>query len=175
MHGEEDGCANDSGLGRADIGIVEQLCVAWKIIHPINANRLASPAPAFPSLAALAQSSTLPALALILAELEAKLRYTFANRSLLQAAITFGLYERLEFLGDAVLGVAVKHWFWRQTKLRARRLDDFGPLVCAHRSVGLSRCFGSRCRQNLARQTGGNCQVRMFIFLCLCDKLMMIS
>ncbi|MBQ7030209.1 MAG: ribonuclease III, partial [Thermoguttaceae bacterium] len=56
-----------------------------------------------------------------LAECERRLRYRFADRSLLQKALTHSSYstvhidsnERLEFLGDATLGLAVTNLLYR--------------------------------------------------------------
>ena len=54
-----------------------------------------------------------------LAELETQLGYKFADQSLLQQAVThasfsgpMASYERLEFLGDRVLGLLVAHYFY---------------------------------------------------------------
>ncbi len=54
-----------------------------------------------------------------LAELETRLGYTFANQSLLQQSLTHASfsgptasYERLEFLGDRVLGLLLAHYFY---------------------------------------------------------------
>jgi len=53
-----------------------------------------------------------------LAELETQLGYKFADQSLLQQALThasfsgpMASYERLEFLGDRVLGLLLAHHF----------------------------------------------------------------
>ena len=56
-----------------------------------------------------------------LAECERRLRYRFADRSLLKKALTHSSYspvhidsnERLEFLGDAALGLAVTNMLYR--------------------------------------------------------------
>ena len=54
-----------------------------------------------------------------LAELETRLGYKFADRSLLQKSLTHASfsgptasYERLEFLGDRVLGLLLAHYFY---------------------------------------------------------------
>ena len=54
-----------------------------------------------------------------LAELEMRLGYKFAKRSLLQQSLTHSSfsgptasYERLEFLGDRVLGLLLAHYFY---------------------------------------------------------------
>ena len=54
-----------------------------------------------------------------LAELETRLGYTFANQYLLQQSLTHASfsgptvsYERLEFLGDRVLGLLLAHYFY---------------------------------------------------------------
>ena len=54
-----------------------------------------------------------------LAELETQLGYKFADQSLLQQALThasfsgpMASYERLEFLGDRVLGLLLAHYFY---------------------------------------------------------------
>jgi ribonuclease-3 len=54
-----------------------------------------------------------------LAELETRLGYKFANQSLLQQSLTHASfsgptasYERLEFLGDRVLGLLLAHYFY---------------------------------------------------------------
>ncbi len=57
-------------------------------------------------------------------DLEARLGYNFADRTLLEAALTHrsfaneagtpAHYERLEFLGDAVLGLATADWLFRR-------------------------------------------------------------
>ena len=54
-----------------------------------------------------------------LAELETRLGYKFADQSLLQKSLTHGSfsgptasYERLEFLGDRVLGLLLAHYFY---------------------------------------------------------------
>ena len=59
-----------------------------------------------------------------IAELEARLGHTFADRELLARALTHrsasqeggerASYERLEFLGDAVLGTLVAEWLYRE-------------------------------------------------------------
>lgn len=82
----------------------------------------------------------------MLSELEAGLGYTFQNKSLLQNALTHSSYanenraaglpdnERLEFLGDAILGFVVAEYLYREnpdkpegelTRIRA-------DLVCEH-------------------------------------------
>lgn len=54
------------------------------------------------------------------AEIESILGYTFRKKSLLVQAITHGSYaghpsyKRLEFLGDAVLGLAVAHYLYER-------------------------------------------------------------
>ena len=55
----------------------------------------------------------------LLAELETRLGYKFANKSLLQQSLTHASfsgpkasYERLEFLGDRVLGLLLAHYFY---------------------------------------------------------------
>ncbi|KAG6519471.1 ribonuclease 3-like protein 2 [Zingiber officinale] len=54
------------------------------------------------------------------AEIESILGYTFRNKSLLVEAITHGSYaghpsyQRLEFVGDAVLGLAVSHYLYER-------------------------------------------------------------
>ena len=55
-----------------------------------------------------------------LAELETRLGYTFANQYLLQQSLTHASfsgptasYERLEFLGDRVLGLLLAHYFYK--------------------------------------------------------------
>lgn len=60
-----------------------------------------------------------------LVELEERLGYRFEDRSLLEGALTHRSYayerggpepmdyERLEFLGDALLGLLVSEWLWR--------------------------------------------------------------
>ena len=55
----------------------------------------------------------------LLAELETRLGYKFANQSLLQQSLTHASfsgptasYERLEFLGDRVLGLLLAHYFY---------------------------------------------------------------
>ena len=54
-----------------------------------------------------------------LAELETRIGYKFANQSLLQQSLTHASfsgptasYERLEFLGDRVLGLLLAHYFY---------------------------------------------------------------
>ncbi len=86
-------------------------------------------------------------------ELERKLSYEFENASLLTTALTHSSYanenkragvesnERLEFLGDSVLGVAVAEYLYRRfpgmpegkmTKLRAE-------LVCEHSLAAMAK------------------------------------
>ena len=90
-----------------------------------------------------------------LAELEKKLQYTFRDKELLRTALTHSSYanehkgkavcnERLEFLGDAVLGVVVADYLYLHfpdmpegelTKKRA-------ALVCEKALSGFSRQLG---------------------------------
>jgi ribonuclease-3 len=70
----------------------------------------------------------------LLAELEARLGHPFADRGLLMAALTHrsatqearggvSSYERLEFLGDAILGLLAAEWLYRELAS-----DDEGEL-----------------------------------------------
>ena len=64
----------------------------------------------------VATSSTVPA---GLAELQIRLAYAFRQPALLQQALTHRSfsadhYERLEFLGDSVLNLAVSHMLYAQ-------------------------------------------------------------
>jgi ribonuclease III len=87
--------------------------------------------------------------------LESRFGYTFADRSLLRLALTHRSYafeagglptnERLEFLGDAVLGLVVTMFIYRRfpdeaegrlAKLRAAAVNT-GALAAVGRSLGL--------------------------------------
>ena len=69
-----------------------------------------------------------------LAELEKKLQYTFRDKELLRTALTHSSYanehkgratcnERLEFLGDAVLGVVVADYLYLHFPAENRILE----------------------------------------------------
>ncbi len=87
-------------------------------------------------------------------ELEARIGYSFANRKLLQTALTHSSYaneahkgecnERLEFLGDAVLSIIVSDYIFKNfshkkegelTRLRSQ-------LVCEQALAGYARKLG---------------------------------
>ncbi len=113
-----------------------------------------------------------------LAELESGLGYRFADRSLLHTALTHRShihergtassvsYERLEFLGDSLLGFAVADWLYRddprasegvlsrrrQTTVRA------ATLAAAARAIGL----GSRIQLGRGEElTGGRAKASL--------------
>ena len=94
-----------------------------------------------------------------LGELEEKIAYRFQNRSLLRQALThssfanemkvnkYGDYERLEFLGDAVLELVSSDFLYKErqettegdlTKLRASMVCEPALAYCA-REFGLER------------------------------------
>lgn len=96
-----------------------------------------------------------------LEEFERKIKYTFADKSLLTLALTHSSYanetkkgshennERLEFLGDAVLDMVVSEYLYRRfpkmpegelTKLRAAVVCE-GSLAELSRGLGLGRCL----------------------------------
>ena len=104
-------------------------------------------------------------------ELESKIGYTFKNRKLLKIALThssfanesggrYVSYERLEFLGDSVLGIITSDYIFRTfphlpegelTKLRAtlvceKQLCDFSQELGLKKFIKLSRgerhCMG---------------------------------
>ena len=91
-------------------------------------------------------------------ELESKIGYTFKNRKLLKIALThssfanesggkFVSYERLEFLGDSVLGIITSDYIFRTfphlpegelTKLRATLVCEKQLCVCSQ-ELGLKK------------------------------------
>ncbi len=93
------------------------------------------------------------------AALEESIGHVFADRSLLAQALTHasaasprsGSYERLEFLGDRVLGLAVAHML-----MEAYRDESEGPL--SHRLAALVR--KETCAE-VAREWGVGAFIRM--------------
>ena len=94
-------------------------------------------------------------------KLEEKLGYTFTDRTLLERALTHSSYanenrgkglesnERLEFLGDSVLGMVTADFLFRTkpnlpegdlTRTRAALVCE-GSLVLVARELGLGRCL----------------------------------
>jgi ribonuclease-3 len=103
-------------------------------------------------------------------ELEEALGYRFADASLLERALTHrshsheqgvisSNYERLEFLGDALLGFLVAHWLYRddpgaaegQLSRRRQSLVRTSSLAEAARRVGL----GSAIRLGRGEESSG--------------------
>jgi len=95
---------------------------------------------------------------MIFDELETKIGFVFANRNLLTESFTHGsirgkpqsrdseTYRRLEFLGDAVLRLAVSESVFRDSDSNAETLHDTreklvsnGSLVGAAKDLGLSK------------------------------------
>ncbi len=106
-----------------------------------------------------------------LAELEAALGHVFTRRDLLVTALTHSSFknevpepvednERLEFLGDAVLDLAVSQWLFREhpsssegelSQLRARVVD-----ARSLAQIGLGLDLGDRLRMGVGEErTGG--------------------
>ncbi len=89
-------------------------------------------------------------------ELEAKLGYTFHDRTLLEKALTHSSYaneakrretecnERLEFLGDAVLGLVVADWLYRNCPHvpEGRMTRTRAELVCENSLAETSTLLG---------------------------------
>lgn len=81
-----------------------------------------------------------------LQELEQKLGYVFRDKELLRAALTHGSYanehhtqsyERLEFLGDSILGMAVSEWLYRTFPDEAEgKLTDLRKTAVSAASLG---------------------------------------
>ena len=106
-----------------------------------------------------------PARAALLAVFQDRLGYTFRNIALLEQALTHrsyahevsdsaGDYERLEFLGDAVLGLLISDYVFTAqataregplSQLRARLVNQ-GMLATLARQLDLGRCFAARSR-----------------------------
>jgi len=91
-------------------------------------------------------------------ELCARIGYTFRDRSLLRQALTHSSYayennhrdnERLEFLGDAVLGLVCSEYLFRKcpknpegdlTRMKAASVSE-GTLAQGARDIGLGDCL----------------------------------
>ena len=92
-----------------------------------------------------------------LAELTRQLSYTFRQPDLLERALTHrsksaANYERLEFLGDSILGFAISSELYNRypnryegelTRLRASLVTDLLPSLSGNRLVGLRQAPSS--------------------------------
>lgn len=108
----------------------------------------------------------------LLALLEEQLTYTFCNREQLNCALThrsytheqsveYGDYERLEFLGDAVLNLLIGHYLYLRypayqegqlSQLRARLVSEQGlALLARHLHLGDYLLLGRGEEQNGGR------------------------
>jgi len=111
------------------------------------------------------------------AALEARLGHTFADRALLRRALTHrsatqegpdaASYERLEFLGDAVLGALAAEWLYQQ--LAADDEGDLGGIragACGALCNGIDHVVESRAKRPPGKRSSGRsfcCYVLMIL------------
>jgi len=91
-----------------------------------------------------------------LAKLEAKIGYSFNDKSILKEAMTHGSvrninrdlpnYQRLEFLGDAILYTVISEYFFKERSLAdpGSLTDERKALICDAKQVQIAAELGIR-------------------------------